>query len=122
MAILFFVAAAAVIKGCTSRLNDGHGITASTDTYLLDNQFDQNDNSGIRIVTSDIRIDNNHCTDNGRFGVEAGGTGGSLIIRNSGSGNVMGQYSIAAGHNSGATIVTPGVGFVSDQPWANFDF
>ena len=118
----FFVAAAAIIDGCTSRLNDGHGITASTDTYILNCQADQNDNSGIRIVTSDIRIDNNHCTDNGRFGIEAAGTGGSLIVRNSGSGNVMGQYSIAAGHHSGQILVNPGVGFVASNPWANFEY
>ena len=77
------------------------------------------DGAGIHVVGTDNRIDGNTVTDNDR-GIDVD-AGGNLVVRNSASGNST-EYAIVAGNHDAQRISSPGAGFVSTDPWANFEF
>jgi parallel beta-helix repeat protein len=110
------------ISGCTASFNTGDGIQVSGDSQLTGNTCDSNgsggDGAGIYVTGSQNRIDSNNVTDNDR-GIDVDAAG-NLIIRNSASGNAT-DYDIAA-NNKDAQVLSPGSGFVSTNPWANFSF
>jgi parallel beta-helix repeat protein len=76
------------------------------------------DGAGIHVTGSDNRIDSNNVTANDR-GIDVDAAG-NLVIRNSASGNTT-DYDIVAG-NKDAQVLSPGSGFASTDPWANFSF
>jgi parallel beta-helix repeat protein len=112
----------ATITGCTVRDNRT-GINVGDDSRIMNNICDQGGTPGttvgILVSGSDNRIDGNHVTDNGT-GIDVNGTG-NLIVRNTAAGNTV-HYSILAGNNSAAIVVSPGLAFASAAPWANFQY
>jgi hypothetical protein len=77
--------------------------------------------AGIHATASRNRIDSN--TVMGNFiGIDSGVATANLIIRKSARGNTGVNYLIQTGNNSGAIILSPGVGFSATNPWANFEF
>ena len=76
------------------------------------------DGAGIHVTGSGNRIESNSSTGNDR-GIDVGSSG-NLIIRNSASGNTT-DYDILGG-NKDAQVLSPGSGFTSTNPWANFSF
>ena len=114
------VASSAIVKNCSSYANYGDGIKVSGDCLVEGNTCDGNglgssDGAGIHSTSTDNRIDGNTVTDNDR-GIDVDSSG-SLIVRNSASGNGT-QYSIAAGNDTGAIKTTP----VGADAWDNFSF
>jgi len=108
------------IAGCVSRVNAGNGIQVGSRCLVENNNCAGNVFAGFVITGSANRIDSNHAT-GGQRGFDVNGTD-NLIIRNSTQGASVLAYDIAAGNHSAALIVSPGVGFASSSPWANFSF
>jgi parallel beta-helix repeat protein len=113
------------VSGCTSSANSGDGIEVSSSCLVVNNTCQGNgqaagDGAGINATSSRNRIDSNNVMGNDR-GIDCNPASTNLIIRNSARGNTT-NYDIVAGNNSGAIIVSPGVGFIATNPWANFEF
>jgi parallel beta-helix repeat protein len=113
------------ISGCTANHNSVHGIFVGGESQITGNTCNNNgyltgDGAGIYVSvwTYDNRIDSNSVTANDR-GIDVDSTG-NLVIRNSASGNTT-NYDIVAG-NKDAQVLSPGSGFASTNPWANFSF
>lgn len=110
------------VSRCSSNDNTSDGIHVGGDgNYILDNTCHSNDGAGVFVLElrSRNRIDGNNCTSNA-FGIEVNGTD-NIVVRNSVSGNTVGQYNIAADNRFGIPTDVSGTDiFASDQPWANF--
>ncbi len=95
------------VERCKVDGNGGSGIEIGRDSLVVGNSVWANGNegteAGILITGSDCRVESNNVTDS-FCGIRADGTG-SLIIRNSASGNTTADYNIASGNFCG-TIVT----------------
>lgn len=94
-------------RACTVSANVADGIIARENCLVVGNLADRNGygngtGAGIYVGGNDCRIEDNNVTEND-YGIRAD-VPGSLIIRNSASGNTS-NYSIAAGNFTG-TIVT----------------
>jgi parallel beta-helix repeat protein len=109
------------INGCTVTANTSDGIEVSSSCRIADNTCQGNTGAGINATASRNRIDSNNVMGNGT-GIKCNPGTANLIIRNSARSNTTANYDIVAGNNSGATILSPGVGFSSSNPWANFEF
>jgi parallel beta-helix repeat protein len=118
------------VSGCSSTNNTGDGIEVSSSCLVVSNTCQGNgaaagDGAGINASSSRNRIDSNNVMGNDR-GIDCNPASTNLIIRNSARGNPatgpLLNYDIVAGNNSGAIILSPGVGFNSTNPWANFEF
>ena len=107
------------VKDCTTSENEGDGIRIPGDCVVSGNTCDGNgkngDGAGIHSTSTDNRIDGNNVTDTVR-GIDVD-TYGSLIIRNSASGNTT-DYDIAADNDVGTIQTTP----VGAGAWDNFRF
>ena len=109
--------------------NKGDGIQIVSDSRVVGNNCDSNgfgggDAAGIHSTGADNRIEGNNVTDNTR-GIDVDSTG-SLIIKNSASGNGS-NYEIAASNAVGPLVTVAGVGDISgtpnaNHPWANFGY
>lgn len=113
-----------LVKHCVVNNNAGDGIVAVDNAYILENECNYNDGNGMTLNGNAARVDSNHLSNNGGYGIRAGVTNGSnLIIRNSVINNSagVGTYSIAPG-NKDANRIFPGSNFSSTDPWANFAF
>lgn len=113
------------VSGCTSTANTGDGIEVTTSCRVVDNTCQGNgqaaaDGAGIHATSSRNRIDSNNVMGNDR-GIDCNPASTNLIIRNSARGNTT-NYDLAVGNNSGAIILSPGVGFAATNSWANFEF
>jgi hypothetical protein len=112
------------VKHCVVNNNSGDGIVAGNNAYILENELLWNDGNGINLTGNAARVDSNHLSNNGGYGIKAGVTNGSnLIIRNSvgNDSNGVGAYKIAPG-NKDANLLFIGSGFSSTDPWGNFSF
>lgn len=107
-------------SACTVRLNTGHGISVSSQCQVENNDCSANTLAQINVTSSANRIDSNHCQ-GGQRGFLISSTD-NLVIRNSSQGASLLAYDIAVGNHSAAIITSPGVGFASSSPWANFSF
>jgi len=107
------------VKDCTASENEGDGIRIPGDCVVSGNTCDGNgnngDGAGIHSTSTDNRIDGNNVTDTDR-GIDVD-TYGSLIIRNSASGNTT-DYDIAANNDVGTIQTTP----VGAGAWDDFSF
>ena len=107
------------VKDCTASENESDGIRIPGDCTVSGNTCDGNgkngDGAGIHSTSTDNRIDGNNVTDNDR-GIDVD-IYGSLIIRNSASGNAT-DYAIAADNDVGTIQTTP----VGAGAWDNFRF
>lgn len=110
-----------LVSGCSVRLNTSNGIRANSQCRVENNDCAGNTLAQIIVSSTANRIDGNHCT-GGQRGVQANPAIDNLIIRNSSQGATVAAYDIVAGNHSGGVIASPGVGFASTQPWANFSF
>ena len=108
------------ISGCVARANAGNGIQVGSRCQILNNNCSGNTFAGISILGSANRIDGNHVTASQR-GLHVTGTD-NLIIRNSVQGATVLSYDTGAGNHQAALITSPGLGFASASPWANFSF
>jgi parallel beta-helix repeat protein len=113
------------VSGCTSTANTGDGIEVTSSCRVVENTCQGNgaaagDGAGIHASSSRNRIDSNTVMGNDR-GIDCNPASTNLIIRNSARGNTT-NYDLVAGNNSGAIILSPGVGFSATNPWANFEF
>ncbi len=125
------------VKDCTAEGNAGDGITVTANSLVIANTANGNGagtgtGAGIHTTSSDNRIEGNNVTDNDR-GIEIGSSG-SLILRNSASGNTT-NYDIAASNNYGVILdvtatAAPAVNgnsatgtlTTTTNPWANFSY
>jgi len=78
-----------------------------------------NNATGIHVLESGSRIEGNHVVHNG-IGVKVD-AGGNLIIRNSATGSVTNNYSIAAGNVAGPSVNAANIA-TNSNPHANYDF
>ena len=108
------------ISGCVARLNAGNGIQVGSRCQIINNNCSGNTFAGISVLGSGNRIDSNHAT-GGQRGLHVTGTD-NLIVRNSVQGAAVLSYDTAAGNHQAALITSPGLGFASASPWANFSF
>lgn len=132
---------------CTARVNQGSGIVATdacsilssnssgnradgilvaNDCKVINNNVDGNgatsgDGAGIHSTGVDNRIEGNNATDNDR-GIDVDAAG-SLIIRNSASGNAGAMnYKIEAGNAVGEILNVDAMTITASNPWANFEY
>lgn len=91
------------------------GINVSDFSYVLENTVANTFGSGIVVLGTQVRVDGNHCSSNGRYGIESIG-GRNVVVRNTASGNGVGGYSITGSSNI-APIDATGT---STNPWVNF--
>lgn len=109
------------ISDCAAFANVGDGISIGNDCLVLDNVCYGNgsgDGAGIHANGADNRIQDNHCTDNGR-GIYID-MAGNFIVRNTCSGNTI-QYDITGTQTMGAVISSTGI-ITNSNPWSNFEF
>ncbi|TWT43883.1 hypothetical protein RAS1_02830 [Phycisphaerae bacterium RAS1] len=97
------------VRGCNVVNNVHDGIQCSSDCRIVDNHCDNNgsgtnDGAGIFATGSDNRIDGNSVTDADR-GIDVNGTG-NLILRNSCAGNTI-NYEIAASNKVAPIVLAP---------------
>lgn len=111
---------ASQISGCVTRANAGNGIQIGSRCQLLNNNCSGNIFAGISVLGSGNRIDSNHAT-GGQRGLHVIGSD-NLIVRNSVQGATVLSYDTAVGNHQAALITSPGLGFASTSPWANFSF
>lgn len=109
-----------VVSGCSVRSNGGNGIRASSSCRIENNDCSANTLAQITATSTANRIDGNHCI-GGQRGVQVAGSD-NLVIRNSAQGASVIPFDIGAGNHAAAAIVSPGVGFTSSSPWANFSY
>ena len=82
----------ATVSDCVASFNVGDGISLGSDCRVVDNTCFGNgnggDGAGIRFLLGGSRIENNHVTDND-WGIKGNtsSTAGTLIVRNTASGN-----------------------------------
>ena len=126
------------IQNCTAAGNKGDGIQISSDARVIGNNCDSNgfplgtgSGAGIHSTGSDNRIEANNVTDNSR-GIEVESSG-SLVIKNSASGNSI-NYVLAANNVHGPMVdrTVPASAAVNGNsapdstgtthPWANFAY
>jgi parallel beta-helix repeat protein len=111
------------VRGCSVTLNQGDGIRIYQNSLVQNNMCQQNgingDGAGVHATSGDNVIDGNtvvYCV----RGIDVD-MGNNMIIRNRVRSCTSANYSIAGG-NKDAQILTPGSGFTSTDPWANFSF
>lgn len=109
-----------LVTGCSIRSNGGNGIRALSSCRIENNDCSANALAQITVTSTANRIDGNHCV-GGQRGVQVTGSD-NLVIRNSVQGGSIAPYDIGAGNHSAAIVASPGVGFASTQPWANFSY
>jgi hypothetical protein len=105
------------ITGCASRSNAVDGVRIDSKCLVSGNTVSGHfTGAGIHAVRERNRLESNAATDNRRgFHVEGRF---NLVVKNSAGDNPV-NYDIAPG-NHDAAVLSPGSGFFSDQPWANF--
>jgi hypothetical protein len=126
------VVSGGIVRGCTSEVNDSHGIDVSTGCLVIGNTAIANGEAvpataaGIRVTGQANRIEGNHLAFND-IGLQVTGTG-NIVLRN--TSRYAGQttpYSIAPGNRRGPIVDASLVDDLStvthgDHPWANFIF
>ncbi len=120
------VGSSSVVQDCNVRNNGRHGIEAPNDCLIKNNNCigngTTNGYAGIYVSSAGSRVEGNNCVLNG-VGIQVEGNP-NLIVANSCRWNSTGtsNFVIQAGNNYGQIITSPGMGFVNDNPWANFEF
>lgn len=106
------------IENCTAYSNDANGISATLNALIRNNFVTLNDGSGIRVTSSDCRVEGNHCIDNDLYGIEAASGSGSLFLRNSASGNLIDPF------HFGSHIAAPILNLTASttEPFANIAY
>ncbi len=111
------------VRDCTSDSNGHHGIHVGVGSLVAGNTCRLNggaiaDGSGVYVSGADNRIEGNNLLSNDRGVTTA--VAGSLVIRNSTSGNAT-AYSFAAGTVAGPTVNSATIA-TNTNPHANYDF
>ena len=99
--------------------NSFAGLKVGDHSTVFDCVADANAGPGIFIVGTGNRIENNNLNNNTNNGILAIAPG-NLIVKNSATYNVGGDYNIAAGNSYGQLVILPGAGFTNATAWANF--
>lgn len=109
------------VKNCTSNGNSVDGIrVGSTCCWVNGNTVNGNGSAGIR-PAGFARIDDNNVYYNS-FGIICTLNGTNFVAHNTAHGNIIQDYSIAAGNHYAAVVVNPGAAFVNQTPWSNFSY
>jgi parallel beta-helix repeat protein len=109
-----------IVTDCAIIENGRDGLNASASCQITGNRSTGHQSySGIVVYLTGSRIDGNTVIDNA-IGIKVTSTN-NLIIRNMASDNTISNFNIVAG-NKDAQVLTPGTGFTSTDPWANFSF
>ncbi len=114
------------VRGCTSYQNGANGLVLPNDCQAMENTCTGNglsgDGAGIYVTSAGCRVERNNCVLN-KIGIHVIGNP-NFIVANSCRWNSEGlsNYVITAGNSYGQIISSPGAGFVSTDPWANFEF
>lgn len=109
-----------LISECVVRGSTGDGIRVNTMCTVLNCTVDLNravGAAGIRLAGQGNRAEGNSVSNN-TLGIDVDGTS-NLVVRNSFTFN-PGAVEAAAGNTVAQVITTPGLGFASTDPWANF--
>jgi hypothetical protein len=109
-----------LVSGCSIRSNEGNGVRANSSCRIENNDCSANTLAQITVTSTANRIDGNHCV-GGQRGVQVVSSD-NLVIRNTSQGASVLAFDIGAGNHSAAVIVSPGIGFASSSPWANFSY
>jgi hypothetical protein len=126
----FSIGAGGTVTLCFSYYNTDYGVEATGTTGTIHtNQFHDNSKSGIycsNATECNIRIEQNHCTDNSNYGISMV-SGGGLVIKNTAAGNSSGAFDFHTSTNYGPIIDATSAGDISgitnaDHPFANFEF
>jgi hypothetical protein len=92
------------VRDCAVIGNPNDGIAVSLSCHIVGNTSSLNDGAGVSFAGL-CRVERNHLLSN-RYGLQTTGTG-SVIVKNSASGNVNDNYDIAAGNFLGTIVNTP---------------
>ena len=95
------------------------GITLGSNSFAFRCFAYNNGGSGLRVVGSGSRIEDNQANANGGWGFRVDAAG-NLIVKNSAVANTGTNYHIAAGNSYGQIILLPAGAFTNATPWANF--
>lgn len=134
-----------MVLECVVRSNSAEGIDAGSGSVVADCVMTENTGNGIRSIDSCTLVRNfalenslgqldggirtvgskNYVADNTLIGNQRGlwvGAGGNVVVRNFTSGNVVFDFSIFPGNQSGAISAFPGPGFTAPTSWGNLRF
>ena len=99
-----------------SRFNWEDGIQVSSDSYVARNNCDSNGQSGsgagVRVTSSDNRIEANNVTDN-VVGIDA--ETGNIVVKNTAANNSVDNYDVTGGIFEETSVY-------STEPWINYNF
>ena len=96
------------------------GVEVSSGSTVKGNNCNNNGSAGIHATSSDNRIEGNNVTSNTGPGFDVD-VGGSIIIKNTASGNGQNYAQIAAG-NAVGQVLTTSTTFTNTNAWANFSY
>jgi hypothetical protein len=129
-------AGGSTVESCSATLNGGHGVVIGGDGTARHNDCAANgrnsSRAGVYCTGADSRIESNNCTNNG-VGVQTA-IGGNIVLRNTCSGSVNGNFVLAAGNRYGPIVdltaqTAPAVAgnaaadtTGTTHPWANFAY
>jgi hypothetical protein len=116
-----------IVRGCKIDSDKGDGINVGSASLVEENEVHATGSfaggtvvtAGIRVRGNATRVQGNHLVSN-NTGVALVGTG-NLVVRNSFSLN-QAHVTGGASNSVGQIIQAPGSGFISTDPWANFNY
>jgi len=109
------------MRRCRASGNGAQGVLANAGCIVSECISRSNDLQGFQVLSTGSRIDSNHALGNAGVGIDVDG-GDNVIVRNTARGNSGGNYTFVANNDYGQILTNPGAGFVSSNPWANFQF
>lgn len=112
---------ASLISDCVTHYN-GVGLSVPNNGYLLNNNVHGNSGDGIAATLTHNRIDGNHVTGNGGWGISMA-DGANVMVRNTARDNTLGNYTNGTGNTVGEILDYSSGGTVTNAaPWANVSF
>lgn len=108
-----------IVEHCSVTRNALAGIRTQWDSRVVGNVCCSNA-TGIETILAGSFIDGNVCSQNTQYGILDNGTGSTYFTRNVCQLNGT-NYLLGASSSWAAIIPMPGPGFLTDQPWANFE-
>lgn len=99
--------------------NGGDGLVLGSNFYVSECSLNGNAGHGLHVIGNMGRVERCQAISNSLSGFRVEGTG-NLVVQNSAANNPGGDYSVLAGNSYGQVVTSPGPGFASGTPWANF--
>lgn len=115
----FYLSHSCLASENNARNNGNHGFEWLSECLITSNSATLNGNSGFSTTFSGGKVDGNTSSVNINHGFNIQNAGGTLVIRNTASGNGLNAFNVLPG-NSFAAIVTSSTINTNSNPFANF--